>query len=78
MELSHLRTESIPRLRHAARKVDKEWHEAKRIGAVSISDVVDFEEWWVNKKSAIRNLDEKAQRLSAAVGITSTGMGWTA
>ena len=78
MELSHLRTESIPRLRHATRKVDKEWHEAKRIGAASISDVVDFEEWWVNKKSAIRNLDEKAQRLSAAVGITSTGMGWTA
>ncbi|KAF2785463.1 hypothetical protein K505DRAFT_330984 [Melanomma pulvis-pyrius CBS 109.77] len=77
-ELSHLRTESIPRLRHAARSVDKEWYEAKRSGAVSINDVIDFEAWWANNKSTIRTLDEKCQRLSAAVGIASTGMGWTA
>jgi hypothetical protein len=76
MELSHLRTESIPRLRHAARKVDKDWYEAKCSGAVSIGNVMAFEEWWANKKSAIRHLDEKGQRLSAAMGISSNGMGW--
>lgn len=75
-ELSHLRTESIPRLRHTVRKVEKGWCEAKRSGAVSINDVSAFEEWWTNKKTTIRNLDEKCQHLSAAVGITSTGMGW--
>lgn len=75
-ELSHLRTESIPRLRHAARKVDQEWYEIKRSGAVSYTDIPAFEEWWVNKKSDIRHLDEKGQCLSAAVGISSTGMGW--
>jgi hypothetical protein len=75
-ELSYLRTESIPRLRHAVRKVDKDWYEVKRSGAISTGDGMAFEEWWANKKSTIRHLDEKAQRLSAAVGISSTGMGW--
>ncbi|KAF2714786.1 hypothetical protein K504DRAFT_445731 [Pleomassaria siparia CBS 279.74] len=77
-ELSHLRTESIPRLRHATRKIDKEWYEAKRLGSVSIGDVVQFEEWWAMQKATIRNLDEKCLRLSAAIGIAATGMGWTA
>ncbi|KAF2180678.1 hypothetical protein K469DRAFT_714247 [Zopfia rhizophila CBS 207.26] len=77
-ELSHLRIESLPRLRHAARKVDTEWYECKRIGSVMGSDVDEFEDWWVGKKDTIRGLDERGKRLSVALGLSSTGLGWTA
>ncbi|KAF2204276.1 hypothetical protein GQ43DRAFT_364981 [Delitschia confertaspora ATCC 74209] len=77
-ELSYLRTESLPRLRHAVRKVDTEWYEAKRLGSVSESDVSEFEKWWAEKKNWIRQLDERGRRLSVAMGVSPAGMGWTA
>ncbi|KAF2248455.1 hypothetical protein BU26DRAFT_334460 [Trematosphaeria pertusa] len=77
-ELSHLRTEALPRLRHAARKVDTEWYEAKRSTTLSISDINDFENWWAEKKCRILHLNEQGKRLSLAIGLSSSGMGWTA
>lgn len=76
-ELSHLRTEALTRLRHAARKVDQEWSEAKRTNALSPGDVKDFEDWWGEKKSAISRLNEKGKRMSLAIGLSSSGVGWT-
>lgn len=77
-ELSYLRTEALPRLRHSALKVDTDWYEAKRTGSVTDADVATFEAWWVEKKCNILSLNEKGKRLAVAIGITSTGMGWTA
>ncbi|KAF2477424.1 uncharacterized protein BDR25DRAFT_207719 [Lindgomyces ingoldianus] len=77
-ELSQLRTESIPRLRHAARKVDTEWYESKRLGTVTGDDVVEFEKWYAEKKATIRHLDDQCKRLSFANGVAPTGLGWTA
>lgn len=75
-ELSHLRTEALPRLRHSARKVDNEWYEAKRTGTVAAEDVNLFENWWVDKKCNILSLNDKGKRLATALGLASTGMGW--
>jgi hypothetical protein len=77
-ELSQLRTESLPRLRHRARTVDTAWYEAKRSNTLSPNDVKEFENWWADKKCAIENLYEKGKRLSDAVGLSPNGMGWTA
>lgn len=77
-ELSYLRTEAIPRLRHSAHKVDTEWYEAKRTGSVSDEDVQTFEKWWVEKKCMTLTLSEEGKRLAAANGVTPNGMGWTA
>lgn len=77
-ELSHLRTEALPRLRHQARKVDTEWYEANRMGRIVAQDVHIFENWWVDKKSTINSLNEKGKRLATALGLSSTGMGWCA
>lgn len=77
-ELSYLRTEAIPRLRHSSHKVDTEWYEAKRTAAVADEEVQTFENWWVEKKCAILALSEKGKRLAAENGISSNGMGWTA
>jgi hypothetical protein len=77
-ELSHLRTEALPRLRHTARKVDQEWKEAKRTNAVSLGDIEAFENWWAKKKSYIADLNEKGMRMSNEIGLLPTGMGWTA
>jgi hypothetical protein len=77
-ELSYLRTESLPRLRHAARKVDNEWYEAKRLGSVSQDDATEFEKWWADKKTWIRQLDEQGRRMSSAMGVSASGLGWTA
>lgn len=77
-ELSQLRTESLPRLRHAARKVDTEWYETRRTGHVAANDINEFENWWADKTCTILSLDEKGKRLSTAIGLSSTGMGWTA
>lgn len=77
-ELSQLRTESIPRLRHAARKVETEWYDCKRQGAIPAHDIAAFEQWWAEKKSIIVNLNEKCKQLSVAFGMGPAGMGWTA
>ncbi|KAF2270202.1 hypothetical protein CC78DRAFT_194866 [Lojkania enalia] len=77
-ELSQLRTESIPRLRHAARKVESEWYETKRQSILSPDDNATFEKWWAEKKSAIGGLNEKCKQLSIAIGMGPAGMGWTA
>lgn len=77
-ELSQLRIESLPRLRHAARRVDTEWSELKRNSPLCFSDVNSFENWWAEKKCTIRSLDEQGKRLSHAIGLTPNGMGWSA
>ncbi|KAF1935752.1 hypothetical protein EJ02DRAFT_116233 [Clathrospora elynae] len=77
-ELSHLRTEALPRLRHQSYKVDQEWSEAKCNGAVTAEDVNTFENWWVEKKCTILSLNEKGKRLATAVGLAKTGLGWSA
>ncbi|ORY15207.1 hypothetical protein BCR34DRAFT_478260 [Clohesyomyces aquaticus] len=76
-ELTTLRTEALPRLRHASRKVDTEWYECKRLGAVKSDDIVEFEQWYLGKKAIIRELDDKCKALCAASDISPTGMGWT-
>lgn len=77
-ELSYLRTEALPRLRHAGHKVDSEWYEAKRTGAVADEDIQTFEDWWSQQKRIILKLNETGKQLAAANGVTSNGMGWTA
>lgn len=78
LELSHLRTEALPRLRHLGHKVDTEWYEAKRTGQISTEDANAFENWWAEKKCAILSLSEKGKFLATAHGISANGMGWTA
>lgn len=77
-ELSYLRTEALPRLRHAGHKVDTEWYEVKRTGSVAAEDVQTFENWWSETKCTILKLNETGKRLAEANGVTSNGMGWTA
>jgi len=77
-ELSHLRTEALPRLRHSARKVDTEFYEAKRLHQISEDEAGELATWWSSKKATIRSLDDQGRRLSLAMGIPATGMGWTA
>jgi hypothetical protein len=77
-ELSYLRTEALPRLRHAGHKVDTEWYEAKRTACVTPEDAQTFEIWWNETKSIILKLSETGKRLAEAHGVTSNGMGWTA
>ncbi|KAH8719316.1 hypothetical protein GQ44DRAFT_775454 [Phaeosphaeriaceae sp. PMI808] len=77
-ELSYLRTEALPRLRHLGRKVDTDWFEAKRSGNISAEDVNAFESWWAEKKTTIASLNEKCKRLASAHGVAATGMGWCA
>jgi hypothetical protein len=77
-ELSHLRTEALPRLRHLGHKVDTEFYETKRSGIVSAEDVNAFENWWAEKKCSIVVLNEKGRQLASAVGLKSTGLGWCA
>ncbi|KAJ4336209.1 hypothetical protein N0V95_008678 [Ascochyta clinopodiicola] len=77
-ELSYLRTEALPRLRHSGHKVDTEWYEAKRMGTVGEEAAKVFEDWWSEQKHIILMLSEKGKHLAAANGVTSNGMGWTA
>lgn len=77
-ELSYLRTEALPRLRHAGHKVDTEWYEVKRTGTITTEDVQVFESWWAETKVTILKLSEHGKRLAEANGLTSNGMGWTA
>lgn len=77
-ELSYLRTEAVPRLRHAGHKVDTEWYDAKRTGSVAAEDVQQFEAWWSTMKCTILQLSETSKRMAEAKGVTANGMGWTA
>lgn len=77
-ELSYLRTEAVPRLRHAGHKVDTEWYDAKRTGSIAAEDVQAFESWWSSLKCTILKLSETSKRLAEAKGVTANGMGWTA
>ncbi|KAF2624752.1 hypothetical protein BU25DRAFT_413297 [Macroventuria anomochaeta] len=77
-ELSYLRTEALPRLRHTGHKVDTEWYDAKRTGSVATEDVQTFENWWGETKCTILKLSETGKKLAEANGVTSNGMGWTA
>jgi hypothetical protein len=77
-ELSHLRTEAIPRLRHLGLKVDTEWYEAKRSGAMTPEDANAFDNWWREKTCIIVSLSEKGKHLANALGLVPTGMGWCA
>jgi hypothetical protein len=77
-ELSHLRTEALPRLRHLGRKVDYEWADAKRSGDLSSEDIKAFENWWSEKTCTIVSLCDQGKRLADALGLVPTGMGWCA
>ncbi|KAF1965611.1 hypothetical protein BU23DRAFT_22421 [Bimuria novae-zelandiae CBS 107.79] len=82
MELSGLRTEALPRLKHKGRQLDAEWREAKRVNEatrhLSNDDITAFEEWWVEKKKYISNLYDQGTRLSNELNLSPNGLGWTA
>ncbi|KAF2277053.1 uncharacterized protein EI97DRAFT_307874 [Westerdykella ornata] len=77
-ELSHIRTISIPRLRHAARQVDGVLTTIRTDGGLESDDLNDFENWWAEKHYAITSLEDKTKRLCAAANVPSSGVGWTA
>jgi phage gp29-like protein len=77
-ELSHLRTEALPRLRHLGFKVDTEWAEAKSSIGLSANDANAFEQWWAQKTCTIVSLNEQGKRLATAHGLGPTGRGWCA
>ena len=82
LELSSLRTEALPRLRHKGRQLDTEWREAKRLNEtthhVSANDIVAFEEWWTEKKVQIQKLYDQGKDLSSNLNLSPSGLGWTA
>ena len=75
-ELSYLRTDSLPRLRHSARRVETEWAECKRADRAFADSGAEFEAWWVGKKELVGSLDDKGKRLSMSVGAGVMSMGW--
>ncbi|GME35073.1 hypothetical protein GTA08_BOTSDO00615 [Neofusicoccum parvum] len=69
-EMAELRCAALVRLRHAARRVDAEWGECKRVGVVRPSERDDdartakeFELWWAGRKGAIGALEERIRRI---------------
>jgi len=76
-ELSHLRSDCLVRLRHAARRVDGEFSEALRGGEFydgfrldpeAEADKADevqrqFEMWWARKKELVQSLEARGSRL---------------
>jgi len=77
-ELSHLRTDSLPCLRHAIRVVDREMSESKRLAEFDPDSLKAFEAWWTQKKGMAIGLDQKGQALSNRQGIPTNGLGWSA
>ena len=75
-ELSYLRTDSLPRLRHSARRVETEWAECKRADRAFADSGAEFEAWWVGKKELVGSLDDKGKRLSISMGAGVMSMGW--
>ena len=82
LEISSLRTEALPRLKHSGRKLDAEWREVKRTNEttdhISASDIATFEKWWSEKTIEILKLYEKGQHLSADLNLSPNGLGWAA
>lgn len=76
-ELSQLRTEAIPRLRHAGIKVGIEWLAVKDSGAIPKEDVDVLQRWWDERNVKVQELDEKTRRLSDLHGLTPHGLGWS-
>jgi len=75
-ELSHLRTEILPHLRHSVRKVDVAFVEAKLAGTISTSHVEAFEPWWKSTKAKINRLDNETKTIADDINLPPTGMGW--
>jgi hypothetical protein len=75
-ELSHLRTEALPRLRHKSYKVDTDVFECSR--QMTAEDINAFKSFWAEKKAMIVSLNEQGKRLANAVGLANTGLGWSA
>ena len=75
-ELSCLRTDSLPRLRHSARRVEAEWAECKRADRAFADLGAEFEAWWAEKKELVGSLDDKGKRLSMSMGVGWMSMGW--
>ncbi|KAJ4355780.1 uncharacterized protein N0V89_003801 [Didymosphaeria variabile] len=82
LEISYLRTEALPRLKHNGRKLDLEWREAKRTNEIthhiSDDDIAAFEEWWAEKKIKIDKLYERGNHLSSDLNLSPNGLGWAA
>lgn len=77
-ELSQLRTESLPRLRHSLRKINTNWNEAKRTSHLATDCVNEFQNWLAERECMMITLTEKITTLSNAAGLTPNGLGWTA
>lgn len=75
-ELSQLRIEAIPRLRHAAIRLGIEWQSIKSSGKMAKEEVEAFQRWWDERKIRAEDLDEKTRRLSDFHGLTPHGLGW--
>ena len=75
-ELSYLRTDSLPRLRHSARRVETEWAECKRADRAFADSGAEFEVWWAEKKELVGSLNDKGKRLSMSMGVGGVSMGW--
>ncbi|KAF2448357.1 hypothetical protein P171DRAFT_211696 [Karstenula rhodostoma CBS 690.94] len=82
LEISSLRTEALPRLKHSGHKLDSEWRDAKRTNDIahhlSAIDIATFEKWWAEKKLKIDTLYNRGQHLSAGLNLSPKGLGWVA
>ncbi|KAK7181071.1 hypothetical protein DPSP01_003577 [Paraphaeosphaeria sporulosa] len=82
LEISSLRTEALPRLKHSGHKLDLEWREAKRTSDtthhLSAINIATFEKWWAEKKLKIDSLYERGQHLSTGLNLSPNGLGWAA
>ncbi|KAL1624613.1 hypothetical protein SLS54_003958 [Diplodia seriata] len=79
-EMAELRCVALVRLRHAARRVDAEWGECKRVGVVRPSErdpdariAKEFELWWSGMKGAIGALEERVRR-TERLGLGLSGL----
>ncbi|OCL11453.1 hypothetical protein AOQ84DRAFT_229298 [Glonium stellatum] len=75
-ELSYLRTDSLPRLRHSARKVETTLAECRRADRALASLGAEFEAWWVGKKQLVSSLNDKGKTLGMSMGAGGMCMGW--
>jgi hypothetical protein len=53
-------------------------HRVETKRSLSIEDITAFEQWWVHKRVLISHLEEQCKGRAEAVGMKSTGLGWTA